>query len=220
MSKNIFNPEGGYAQRFINNQSKKIKFPSFKYLDAQLHPKYKNHIVVLSESHFPEDAKMTYCFETPIYEINMLDTDETTKTHFEESLIEVETLILEDKRKTKEVYTKTIGRYLYGKTKRTPNSSKFENADSQSEESKGLGLYNGNDSEDKDSKHTESSGGDLNEGGNVDEKVNNKFRCVHLGAFENILLLNFINCIECTFYYTYCANILSSDCFIYRSFVI
>lgn len=92
MSNNIFNPQGGYTERFIKNQGKKIKFPSFKYLDVQLHPKHKDHIVVLSQNEFPEGAKMTYWWETPIYDINNIHENEETKTYFEESLIEAEKL--------------------------------------------------------------------------------------------------------------------------------
>ena len=57
MSNHIFESNVSYSERFIKNQCKQIKFPNFKYLDAKLHPKYKDHIVVLSSNQFPENVE-------------------------------------------------------------------------------------------------------------------------------------------------------------------
>ena len=60
MANHIFDGNTNYVERFTTNQSKRIKFPTFKYLDAKLHPRYKDHVVVLSSNEFPENVKMTY----------------------------------------------------------------------------------------------------------------------------------------------------------------
>lgn len=73
MSKKIFDSNVKYVERFLNKQSKRIEVPTFKYLDAKLHPKYKDHVVVLSTNEFPEGAKMTYCWDGVIYGISDLD---------------------------------------------------------------------------------------------------------------------------------------------------
>ena len=53
MSNLVFYPNIKYADRFVQNHSKRIKFPEFKYYDAKIHPKYRDHIVVLSTNKFP-----------------------------------------------------------------------------------------------------------------------------------------------------------------------
>ena len=79
MSNNIFDSKNNYVERFINNHSKRIKFPNFKYLDAKFHPKYKDHVVVLSSNEFPEDVKMTYAWESPITSLDHFNDKDAPK---------------------------------------------------------------------------------------------------------------------------------------------
>jgi hypothetical protein len=62
MSKQIFDAKTDYVQRFVDNYSKIVKMPYFSYLDAKLHPKYKDHVVVLCKNEFPKDSNMTFAW--------------------------------------------------------------------------------------------------------------------------------------------------------------
>jgi predicted LPLAT superfamily acyltransferase len=90
MANNIFNPEIDYVKRFVDRHGKRIKMPNFTNLDAKLHPKYKNHIVVLGRNKFPSGTKMAYMFKNPVYNIEGLHYDENFKQYFEEALTEAE----------------------------------------------------------------------------------------------------------------------------------
>lgn len=90
MSNNIFGGEARFCERFVNRQSKNVELPDFTYIDAKLHPKYKDHIVVLSKNDFPSNQKMTYCYQSPFYDISGLDYDEKFKTHFETAVVDME----------------------------------------------------------------------------------------------------------------------------------
>ena len=137
MSNHIFESNVSYSERFIKNQCKQIKFPNFKYLDAKLHPKYKDHIVVLSSNQFPENVEMTSAWEAPFNGLKGidLDTDENYKSHFKAALDEVETLIMEEKSSEKKVDSKNLT-----PNSKTPPSSHLESANALLEETKGLGL--------------------------------------------------------------------------------
>ena len=74
MSNKILDRNTNYVERFLQKQSKTIEIPDFKYLDARFHPQYTDHIVVLSKNEFPEEVKMTYCWDSYIYGISDLDT--------------------------------------------------------------------------------------------------------------------------------------------------
>ena len=62
-----------YTKRFVNEHSKKLKFPYYKYLDAKLHPTFRDHIVILSMNEFPENINLTYCWEDWINDISDID---------------------------------------------------------------------------------------------------------------------------------------------------
>ena len=62
-----------YTKRFVNEHSKKLKFPYYKYLDAKLHPIFRDHIVILSMNEFPENINLTYCWEEWINDISDID---------------------------------------------------------------------------------------------------------------------------------------------------
>ena len=57
----------------MNEHSKKLKFPYYKYLDAKLHPTFRDHIVILSMNEFPENINLTYCWEDWINDISDID---------------------------------------------------------------------------------------------------------------------------------------------------
>ena len=158
MSNHIFESNVSYSERFIKNQCKQIKFPNFKYLDAKLHPKYKDHIVVLSSNQFPENVEMTSAWEAPFNGLKGidLDTDENYKSHFKAALDEVETLIMEEKSSEKKVDSKNLT-----PNSKTPPSSHLESANALLEETKGLGLNVDSDS---------GSGSSDYEGGEGDEE--------------------------------------------------
>lgn len=91
MANQIFDGKTNYVERFTARQSKRIKFPTFKYLDAKLHPMYKDHVVVLSSNEFPSRIRMTYAFEgPPFYDINTLDEIPETAEYFKQAMAEVE----------------------------------------------------------------------------------------------------------------------------------
>jgi hypothetical protein len=90
MASNIYNPKVDYVKRFVKKHGKRIKMPNFTYIDAKLHPEYKNHIVVLGRCKFPRGTNMVYKFKNPIYSIECLHSDENFNQYFEESLDEAE----------------------------------------------------------------------------------------------------------------------------------
>lgn len=62
----------------------------YRYLDHKLHPKHKDHIVVLSSNVFPEETSMTYGYEQPIYDISYLHS--MAEEEFKLALDEVENM--------------------------------------------------------------------------------------------------------------------------------
>lgn len=74
MSYQIFDPNVNYVDRFMKNQSKRIQFPNFKYLDSKFHPEFKDHVIVLSTNEFSNNANMTYCWDQHLDGISELDT--------------------------------------------------------------------------------------------------------------------------------------------------
>lgn len=105
MANNIFSTDVDYVKRFVDNQSKKIKMPNFTYLDAKLHPKYKDHIVVLSKNEFPEGVNMTFSYAQPIYDISYLHSDINMQPHFEAALDAYKAVSQEEKKKAEAAKT-------------------------------------------------------------------------------------------------------------------
>ena len=100
MDTNLFDKDESYLKRFIKNQGKRFDFPSFKYLDAKFHPKFKDHIVVLSENKFPENSKFTYGWDTGYNRIS--DLLYSYETDFMDAINQVKNKI-KDKVKDEEV---------------------------------------------------------------------------------------------------------------------
>ena len=59
MSQKVFDADTKYVDRFIKEYSKEHDFIDYKYYEAKIHPKYSDHVVVLSKNVFPKDAKLT-----------------------------------------------------------------------------------------------------------------------------------------------------------------
>lgn len=139
MSNRIFDSNASYVERFVTNQSKRIKLPTFKYLDAKLHPLYKDHIVVLSSNQFPEDCKMTYCWDDPFYSIDNIHADhlDSFKDAYDRVVKEREQHNKEDVKAKKSSKHKDV---------MDSKSPALKQTDALLEETKGLGL----DSEDSD----------------------------------------------------------------------
>lgn len=92
MSNQVFDANISYVDRFMASHSKRVKFPSFRYLDAKLHPKYKDQVVVLSSNEFPTGMKMTNAFETnSSFDVDRLDSLPSTKEYFVEAIEAIET---------------------------------------------------------------------------------------------------------------------------------
>lgn len=130
MSNKILDSNVNYVERFLSKQSKRIGVPTFKYLDAKLHPKYKDHIVVLSTNEFPESTKVTYCWDDVVCGIS--DLDQKYPEQFKEIIEQVE-----GERRNKGAKDKKPGS--------TSRKSKEKNAaldktDEILEETKNLGL--------------------------------------------------------------------------------
>ena len=80
MSSTIFERGVWYTERVVNNHSKRIKLPNFKYLYNKLHPKYKDHIVVLSTHNFPDNVNVTTnAYDPNIYGIYDMDSKYSEK---------------------------------------------------------------------------------------------------------------------------------------------
>jgi hypothetical protein len=139
MSKKIFDSNVSYVERFLNNQSKRIEFPSFKYLDAKFHPKLKDHIVVLSSNEFPSDVKMTYCWDGSMYGITDLDTK--YPENFNEALEIVEKE--RDSKGNKLTKPDTVA----SKRSSAAKSPTLNKTDALLEETKGLGIGGGSQSD-------------------------------------------------------------------------
>lgn len=62
--------------------------PSFQYLDAKFHPKYNDHIVVLSSNRMPDNISMGSAISGEMYDIANIDSRYPDK--FEEAVRVVE----------------------------------------------------------------------------------------------------------------------------------
>lgn len=166
MSKNIFSEKIDYVNRFVKNHGKQLKFPSFIYNDVKLHPKHRDHIVVLSETKLPSNKNkdtglnkkfnMKHCMDNNfMYSFAGLPDDEKTKDIFKEEVINAEREVEEEKAAKKVSKNLKIGTVSLKtsappvETKKT-SSPHLDNADKLLEETKGLGL-NDNWSSDEDS---------------------------------------------------------------------
>ena len=87
MYNKILDRKTSYVERFLSKQSKTVELPDFKYLDAMIHPQHADHVVVLSKNEFPNEFKMTYCWEDYIHDIS--DLDERYPEIFKEELEKV-----------------------------------------------------------------------------------------------------------------------------------
>lgn len=148
MSNSVFDPNIKYAERFVNNHSKKIKFPEFKYYDAKIHPKYRDHVVVLSTNKFPttlsgpissEKADATAAKDQVSVNVtNWFPSDFeflTESTHQEEFKSAIEQVLQEDGIKPKKAKM-TKGT----KTPDLNKSSAISKTNALLEETKALGL--------------------------------------------------------------------------------
>ena len=168
MAKNIFKDDGDfYTNRFIKKQGKELKFPTFKYLDIGIHPKYKDHIVVLSENKFPKNTNMTFCWDNSVtYMLTNMHDDEMYKPTMTELVEEAE---LEMEREQREKGLNS-GRNMSQRDKGTKKkeSPAVAQASKILEETKGLGLdeyddfssssdsYEGGESDSEEQKSTKS----------------------------------------------------------------
>ena len=57
MDNSVFDKNISYLDRFMDKQTRRYDFPSFSYIDAKFHPILKDHLIVLSENHIPENLK-------------------------------------------------------------------------------------------------------------------------------------------------------------------
>jgi len=137
MANQIFDQETDYVERFVKSHSKQIKMPNFTYLDAKLHPLFKDHIVVLSKNEFPQNVKMTYSWEPPIYSIDQLDSDENFKEHFKVALAKGEKMIKNKKSNKVKTNLSTPANDNKGAS---PPSADILKVNELLEETKGLGL--------------------------------------------------------------------------------
>jgi hypothetical protein len=113
----------------MKNQSKRIQFPNFKYLDAKFHPEFKDHVIVLSTNEFPDNVNMTYCWDQHLYGISGLDT--SYPEQFANAVKEIE-----ESKKTKEKGDK---REATPKLK-TLRSSALDHVNELIEETKGIDM--------------------------------------------------------------------------------
>ena len=147
MSNNIFSSEVDYVQRFVKNQSKLLKFPTFRYIDAKIHPKHKDHILVLSENKFPKNTKMTFSWDSSfIGGLDNLDVDELTSAAFKEFLEEAEEEMNLDS--TLDNATQDVKVSLRGKVIVDKTSPTLVKADGLLEETKELGFGDSSSEED------------------------------------------------------------------------
>jgi hypothetical protein len=151
----------------VKNQSKNVDLPDFTYIDAKVHPKHRDHLVVLSKNDFPKNKKMTYCYATPFYDISGLDYDEKFKTHFEAAVIEKENEEAAAKKAKAQKRTASAWTDEYDEdddaSYRSPN---LNNADELIKASQDLGF----DDDDSSDVSSDYEGGSSDE----EEKKNNK----------------------------------------------
>ena len=90
MSREVQDTDTEYIQRFIEKQGRRIKMPTSVFVDAKLHPVYKDHIVVLSKNEFPSSMQISYAWEEDQCDISKMDTDPAMTKYFESALTNVE----------------------------------------------------------------------------------------------------------------------------------
>ena len=77
MSKGMFDKNISYTERFIKKHGKTIDFPFSQFMDAKFHPKYKDHLVVVSKVVCPKDLKFKYMSVRPnITDDELIKADE------------------------------------------------------------------------------------------------------------------------------------------------
>ena len=109
--------------------------PNFKYIDAKIHPKFKDHIIVLSTHNFPENVNITNVYDQNMNGISDIDTK-----YSEEFKAAIEKVIAEDYDSSKDSLNKSKS-FI----KSTPVSPALNKTNEILEETKALGLQDNSD---------------------------------------------------------------------------
>lgn len=60
--------DNSFEKRFLRKYAKKIKLPSYNYLDAVFHPVLPDHLIILSSNLFPEGTRWEWLLPENVVE--------------------------------------------------------------------------------------------------------------------------------------------------------
>ena len=96
MSQKVFDESKNYVDEFVKEYSKQYDFIDYKYYDARVHPKYSDHVIVVSKNVFPKEAGLKfYNHRNDFYDIQSLYNYDTQM--FDELCTHKKKIIEEDK---------------------------------------------------------------------------------------------------------------------------